>query len=38
VNTFYYRLDSIAKRTGSDLHRIADLQEILIAIRLLRAE
>ena len=38
VNTFYYRLDSIAKRTGSDLHRIADLQEILIAIKLLRTE
>ena len=38
VNTFYYRLDSIAKRTGSDLHRIADLQEILIAIKLLRAK
>jgi PucR C-terminal helix-turn-helix domain/GGDEF-like domain len=37
VNTFYYRLDSIAKRTGSDLHRLADLQELLIAIRLLRA-
>jgi DNA-binding PucR family transcriptional regulator len=38
VNTFYYRLDSIAKRTDSDLHRITDLQEILIAIRLLQAE
>src|ERR1700761_2243025 len=37
VNTFYYRLDSIAKRTGSDLHRISDLQEILVAIKLLRA-
>jgi hypothetical protein len=37
VNTFYYRLDSITKRTGSDLHRLADLQELLIAIRLLRA-
>ncbi|MGH3251787.1 MAG: PucR family transcriptional regulator [Trebonia sp.] len=36
VNTFYYRLDSIAKRTGSDLHRLTDLQELLIAIRLLR--
>lgn len=36
VNTFYYRLDSIAKRTACDLHRLADLQEILIAIRLLR--
>jgi hypothetical protein len=38
VNTFYYRLDSIAKRTGSDLHRLADLQELLIAIRMLRPE
>jgi DNA-binding PucR family transcriptional regulator len=37
VNTFYYRLDSIARRTGCDLHRLSDLQEILIAIRLLRA-
>src|ERR1700761_5292489 len=37
VNTFYYRLDSIARRTGCDLHRLPDLQEILIAIRLLRA-
>jgi hypothetical protein len=38
VNTFYYRLDSIAKRTGSDLHQITDLQEILVAIKLLRPE
>jgi hypothetical protein len=37
VNTFYYRLDSIAKRTGCDLHRLADLQELFVAIRLLRA-
>lgn len=37
VNTFYYRLDSIAKRTGSDPRRLIDLQELLIAIRLLRA-
>jgi PucR C-terminal helix-turn-helix domain/GGDEF-like domain len=36
VNTFYYRLDSIGKRTGIDLHRLSDLQELLVAIKLLR--
>jgi DNA-binding PucR family transcriptional regulator len=34
VNTFYYRLDSIAKRAGCDLHRLAELQELVVAIRL----
>ncbi|GAB3585614.1 PucR family transcriptional regulator [Calidifontibacter terrae] len=38
VNTAYYRLDRIAERTGCDLRSFADLQEMLIAIRLLRAD
>jgi hypothetical protein len=35
VNTAYYRLDKIAERTGYDLRRLADVVELLIAIRLL---
>ncbi len=35
VNTMYYRLDRIAARTGYDLRRIVDVQELLIAVRLL---
>jgi hypothetical protein len=34
VNTAHYRLGRIAERTGCDLHRVADLIEILIAARL----
>jgi sugar diacid utilization regulator len=34
VNTAHYRLARIAERTGSDLHRVRDLIEILIAARL----
>jgi hypothetical protein len=33
VNTAHYRLGRIAERTGCDLHRVADLVEILIAAR-----
>jgi PucR C-terminal helix-turn-helix domain/GGDEF-like domain len=35
VNTAYYRLERIAERTGCDLRRLADVMELLIAIRLL---
>lgn len=35
VNTAYYRIDQIAERTGCDPRRFADLQELLIGIRLL---
>jgi PucR C-terminal helix-turn-helix domain/GGDEF-like domain len=34
VNTCHYRLGRIAERTGSDLHRVTDLIEILIAARM----
>ena len=37
VNTAYYRLERIATRTGCDLRRLADVMELLIAIRLLGA-
>lgn len=37
VNTAYYRLERIAERTGCDLRRLADVVELLIAIRLLGA-
>jgi hypothetical protein len=37
VNTAYYRLERIAERTGCDLRRIADVMELLIAVRLLGA-
>jgi sugar diacid utilization regulator len=33
VNTAHYRLGKIAERAGCDLHRVADLVEILIAAR-----
>lgn len=35
VNTAYYRLERIAERTGRDLRRIANVIELLIAVRLL---
>src|SRR5215831_14467664 len=35
VNTAYYRLDRIAERTGCDLRRLADVMELVIALRLL---
>ena len=35
VNTAYYRLERIADRTGYDLRKLADVVELLIAIRLL---
>jgi DNA-binding PucR family transcriptional regulator len=35
VNTAYYRLERIAERTGSDLRSFADLEELLIAVRLI---
>jgi sugar diacid utilization regulator len=38
VNTAHYRLGRIAERTGSDLRRVSDLIEILIAARLADAE
>jgi PucR C-terminal helix-turn-helix domain/GGDEF-like domain len=38
VNTAYYRLERIAERTGCDLRRLADVMELLIAIRLLGAD
>jgi len=37
VNTAYYRLDRIAERTGCDVRRLADVMELLIAVRLLGA-
>src|SRR5215468_1737662 len=37
VNTAYYRLDRIAERTGCDVRRLADMMELLIALRLLGA-
>jgi sugar diacid utilization regulator len=37
VNTAHYRLGKIAERTGCDLHRFADLVEILIAARVVSA-
>lgn len=38
VNTAYYRIDQVLERTGLDPRRFRDLQELLIAIRLLEAE
>ncbi|MEB3368972.1 helix-turn-helix domain-containing protein [Saccharopolyspora sp. S2-29] len=35
VNTACYRLERIAERTGCDLRRLADVHELLIAVRLL---
>ncbi len=37
VNTAYYRLERIAKRTGCDLRSFSDLQDLLVAIRLMTA-
>lgn len=37
VNTAYYRLERIAERTGYDLRRLTDVVDLLIAIRLLKA-
>lgn len=37
VNTMYYRLERIAERTGCDLRRFADVQELLIAVHLMGA-
>lgn len=37
VNSAYYRLDRIAERTGYDLRKLANVVELLIAIRLLGA-
>jgi PucR C-terminal helix-turn-helix domain/GGDEF-like domain len=37
VNTTHYRLGKIAERTGCDLRRIADVLELLIAIKLAQA-
>ncbi len=37
VNTAYYRLERIAERTGCDLRKLADVVELVIAIRLLGA-
>jgi PucR C-terminal helix-turn-helix domain/GGDEF-like domain len=36
VNTVYYRLERIADRSGCDLHRFVELQELVVAVRLLR--
>ena len=38
VNTMYYRLDRIAARTGCDLRRIDQMIEVLLAVRMLRAD
>lgn len=35
VNSAYYRLDRIGERTGLDLRRFADLQELVVGIALL---
>jgi hypothetical protein len=38
VNTVYYRLGRIAERTGRDVRSAEDLIDLLLAVRLLRAE
>ncbi|MBD3947009.1 PucR family transcriptional regulator [Nocardioides ganghwensis] len=38
ANTIYYRLDRIAERTGCDVRRVEDLIDLLLAVRLIRAE
>lgn len=38
ANTAYYRLERIAERTGCDLRRLADVMELMIAVRLLGAD
>lgn len=35
VNTVYYRLERIAERSGCDVRRVVDVQELLIGVRLL---
>jgi len=35
VNTAYYRLERIAERTGLDLRSFADLEELLVTVRLM---
>ncbi|WP_210604032.1 PucR family transcriptional regulator [Brevibacterium oceani] len=37
VNTAYYRLDSAAERTGRNVRSFTDLQETIVAIRMLTA-
>jgi len=34
VNSVYYRLERIAERSGCDLRRFTELQELIIAVRL----
>jgi DNA-binding PucR family transcriptional regulator len=34
VNTAHYRMERIAARTGLDLRRLADLMELVVAVRL----
>lgn len=36
VNTAHHRLARIEERTGRDLRNLADVQELLIAVRLAR--
>lgn len=38
ANTIYYRLERIAERTGCDVRRVEDLIDLLLAVRLVRAE
>ncbi|GAB4010035.1 PucR family transcriptional regulator [Nocardioides ultimimeridianus] len=38
VNTAYYRLERISERTGCDLRNFRELEELVIAVRLIRAE
>lgn len=38
VNTVYYRLGRIAERTGRDVRSASDLIDLLLAVRLVRAE
>jgi DNA-binding PucR family transcriptional regulator len=37
VNTVYYRLERVSERSGCDLRRFTELQELILAIHLLRA-
>jgi hypothetical protein len=38
ANTIYYRLERMAERTGCDVRRVEDLIDLLLAVRLIRAE
>lgn len=38
VNTMYYRLERIASRTGCDLRRVDQMMELVLALRMLRAD